>query len=741
MSAIDHSFLQTGFSWNGADIQDLEFNFAENTPLYMYSQFLFLSDYNLSDDGAEFSANSSSNAYDQKDVVRFILIDPAYISSYSGIDNINDTLVDTISYRVAFSDVINAGFSEDEDGELQLINHEGDDDDVPSIGFYPGNNAVSGDIVINNLIPDYDELAPGEGGYWLILHELGHAIGGLDDVENTDQEGEIYDNQQYTIMSYNTHSSGVYATGLQLLDIAALQDTYGGRNYATRDENTVYALGEGLGFDGATQAHAFIYTIWDGGGIDTIDASAFTLNSATIDLRQGKFSSIGVADDNVAIAYYTVIENAIGPQNNDILIGNSWNNILTGGAGDDELYGNGIAYDDDAGFQEEDEYRPWGVDQAAPDDNNNSGWVYSFLIHYDTANYSTATAGIVAEFSSTATVTGNSSVGTDTLVNVEAVIGSDYDDEFTADSSFFSKDRQINIFEGRDGDDVIIGNGYTWLSYEHAAAAVTVNQTTLTAQSTAGGDAADVGEDTFTGIYGVIGSACGDTMTGNSYNHHYEGMAGNDVINGDGGTDVASYRLSPTGITATISGGVGTVSDGYGTTDTLTGIEWIAGSEHSDTITMGNGSNEIVGRGGDDVLYGMGGDDRIYGGDGNDTLYGGDGADLLYGRDGVDTLYGDDGGDIFVFEADSAFNGIDVIGDFETDDDVLDLSELLFGYDPFSHLITDFLQITNSGGNSILKVDMDGTGTFGAGTQIATLNGITGLTDEEAVFNNGNIWI
>lgn len=49
--------------------------------------------------------------------------------------------------------------------------------------------------------------------------------------------------------------------------------------------------------------------------------------------------------------------------------------------------------------------------------------------------------------------------------------------------------------------------------------------------------------------------------------------------------------------------------------------------------------------------------------------------------------------------------------------------------------ITDFVEITTSGSNSILKVDADG----GADNfvQIATILGVTGLTDEESLETNG----
>src|SRR5690606_18667070 len=99
----------------------------------------------------------------------------------------------------------------------------------------------------------------------------------------------------------------------------------------------------GAGF-GATKNTSFIYTIWDGGGQDTLDASGYD-DHVILDLRQGMFSSIGkavdagynggprndgfgvsgLAEDNVAIALHTVIENAVGTndiERGDIIVGN-----------------------------------------------------------------------------------------------------------------------------------------------------------------------------------------------------------------------------------------------------------------------------------------------------------------------------------------------------------------------------------------------------------------------------------
>lgn len=269
----------------------------------------------------------------------------------------------------------------------------------------------------NNVWTDFGDIREGTGAYKVILEEVSHALGIdfisgnqllLDDEEST---------QKYTVTSYSPYgyksdtSNGnlpidddnsksvklfgedndgdgsqdaLHAYGLQLYDIAALQLLYG-RDYLARASNDTYKLGQGLGRDDSGNGvvdsndkdNAFIYTIWDGKGKDTLDASDFDTYSAKLDLRQGGFSSIGtdgknnalfqwsfdsngdvditIDGENVAIAYYAVIENAIGTGNADILIGNAWNNRLDGGAGNDVIYGDGsVSYDGEVGFIGED---------------------------------------------------------------------------------------------------------------------------------------------------------------------------------------------------------------------------------------------------------------------------------------------------------------------------------------------------------------------------------------------------
>lgn len=240
---------------------------------------------------------------------------------------------------------------------------------VSSLGSSAGeastHSTTSGDYTNVTIRIAMDEnntdFSVGENGYTTLLHEIGHSLG----LKHPNSYGSggagsdlpflvsDKDNNQYTIMSYNEHPykdenddllysfTGASAPKTPLLyDIAAIQDLYGeNKNYNATD--TVYRWD--------TNVDPFM-TIWDGGGIDTIDASN-QVQKQVIDLRAGKFSSIGAVSllyqdnsteffppkDNVSIAYDTIIENAIGSKQDDKMIGNSVANQLTGGLGRDSF--------------------------------------------------------------------------------------------------------------------------------------------------------------------------------------------------------------------------------------------------------------------------------------------------------------------------------------------------------------------------------------------------------------------
>jgi hypothetical protein len=62
---ISYTFLISGQDWS-TDIEDLKFNFASETPSYLYFQPLFYNNYEVfGDDGLEFSGYSNLSTFDQ----------------------------------------------------------------------------------------------------------------------------------------------------------------------------------------------------------------------------------------------------------------------------------------------------------------------------------------------------------------------------------------------------------------------------------------------------------------------------------------------------------------------------------------------------------------------------------------------------------------------------------------------------------------------------------------------------
>lgn len=161
----------------------------------------------------------------------------------------------------------------------------------------------------------------------LVLHEVGHAMG-LKHPFSSPTVPSGFDSNKYSIMSYTSNpDNGMDSDAMMLFDILAMQDLWGA-NLDTASGDSTYT-------DKRTDT---IDAIWDGGGIDTFDASAIA-SGVRLDLRQARFSSFDSTDD-VVIAYDTVIENATGGAGADVLIGNSAANLLLGGGGRDKIKGN-----------------------------------------------------------------------------------------------------------------------------------------------------------------------------------------------------------------------------------------------------------------------------------------------------------------------------------------------------------------------------------------------------------------
>ena len=150
------------------------------------------------------------------------------------------------------------------------------------------------------------------------------------------------------------------------------------------------------------------------------------------------------------------------------------------------------------------------------------------------------------------TVSGGGLGGSDTLVSIEQIRGSAFNDGYVATgytgvSSIGSTAADFNEFEGMAGDDSVTGNSGTQLTYLNATAGVTVNFASWVAGQGASGTVtgdASVGTDSFTGVQGVRGSEFVDTLMGSNNLtgiEIFQGRGGNDIIDGGGGFDRVLY--------------------------------------------------------------------------------------------------------------------------------------------------------------------------------------------------------
>ena len=242
--------------------------------------------------------------------------------------------------------------------------------DFAGFHFFPGNSHPATGSYNFDGRPYWNAagLAPGGLGFQVFMHEIGHGLGLahphdtamgtllLPGVTGQNDLGTLSYNQNInTIMSYNqgpSESSGSnnfgHAATLMAFDIAAIQFLYGANNtYHTGDDSYV--------LPGANSAGTFWQCIWDAGGSDTIRYDG--ASNATIDLRAatlvngdpnagGYLSQVAGVFGGVTIAHGVTIENAFGGSGNDTLIGNSADNTLSGGAGDDSaVYSGNLASD------------------------------------------------------------------------------------------------------------------------------------------------------------------------------------------------------------------------------------------------------------------------------------------------------------------------------------------------------------------------------------------------------------
>ncbi|MEF8709215.1 MAG: Calx-beta domain-containing protein [Candidatus Accumulibacter propinquus] len=470
-----------------------------------------------------------------------------------------------------------------------------------------------------------------------------------------------------TVNAQVDHTLGANVENLNLIAAGAVNGT------GNALDNLIYAGAGNNVIDGA-------------GGTDTV-SYAFAGAGVTVSLATSAAQATGGSGSDTLIN----IENLTGSGFNDNLTGNAGNNVLDGGAGSDFLNG-ATGADTLVGGDGTDSYVVDNAGDLVSESNSSlatggNDVVYSYVSAYtltanverlrlmlsgasngtgnaldnilyasdgnnvldgtagnDTVSYAFAGAGVTVSLATAgAQATGGS--GSDTLVSIENLIGSGFNDNLTGNAG-------NNVLDGGAGNDTLNGgagadtmlggDGSDLYIVDHAGDVVTE-----TNAAPAGGiDTVNALVDHTLGanVENLNLIAAGAVNgTGNALDNLIYAGAGNNVIDGAGGTDTVSYAFAGAGVTVSLATAAAQATGGSGS-DTLISIENLTGSSFNDSLT-GNASNNV-----------------IDGGAGSDFLNGATGADTLLGGDGTDSYVVDNAGDL-VSESNSslATGGNDVV--------------------------------------------------------------------------------
>ena len=383
------------------------------------------------------------------------------------------------------------------------------------------------------------------------------------------------------------------------------------------------------------------------------------------------------SDGTTATELLPDIENLAGSAYDDVLAGDRRDNMLNGHAGNDKLYGGPGGGDDtlSGGNGDDSLFGGFGMDMLAGqaghdlliggmgndildggngDDTLRGGPGADVLIGgagLDSADYSGSENAVTVRLHSLAALGGDAagdtfgatvsvtyrqadgSTGTESLPDIENLIGSAYDDVLAGD-------RRDNLLIGGAGHDTLYGGP-------------------------GGGNDTLLGNDGNDTLYGGLGDdaldggAGDDQLRGGSGNDILLGGTGRNTLDGGPGRDTANFEFAAAGITANLDNPA--ESGNLVRQNTLVSIENLTGSNYSDTLTGDAGNN---------VLTGLNGDDTLHGGPGDDVLRGGPGADVLDGGGGMDTA-----------DYSQATSGI-----LHTEGDTLHDIEIIIGSDHRDHL-------------------------------------------------------
>jgi Ca2+-binding RTX toxin-like protein len=338
----------------------------------------------------------------------------------------------------------------------------------------------------------------------------------------------------------------------------------------------------------------------------------------------------------------------------------------------------------------------------------------------DTASYANSALGVNVDL---ATGVGNGGDATgDKLENIENLIGSAQNDTLTGnnDDNILSGSSGNDSLFGNEGDDSLEGGiGADSLNGGLGSDTASYENSELGVSvnlSTGTGSGGDAEGDTLAEIENLIGSAQNDTLIGNDSANTLNGGGGADFLDGGAGNDTANYDNSESGVNVNLSTGNGSGGDAEG--DTLLNIENLIGSSDDDNTLIGNsGDNLLIGGDEEDLLQGEGGNDSLYGGLEQDILSGGRGDDLLRGEADFDSLDGGQGRDSLF----GGSGGDTLVGG--SDGDLLDGG-------------ADIDTASYAGSSSGVSIDLT-TGAFGGGDAtgdtLVSIENLTGSSNSDTL--------
>ncbi len=302
-----------------------------------------------------------------------------------------------------------------------------------------------------------------------------------------------------------------------------------------------------------------------------------------------------------------------GGQGNDLINGGNGDDVLLGGAGGDTLVGGG-------------------------GDDFIDGGVVTDRINYTDGNslsYGSATVAVTIDLRG---ITGDGSSGFGTVIGADGSVGFDT----VANVNFITTGRAhdtllgstaevFELFNAGMGNDTIDGGTVSdWagnrINYFYAGAAVSVDLGAGRGDTLDDTVANNAGHDVLVNINQVRGTAWADTLLGSdatAYTETYEGMQGDDTIDGRGGFDIVKYDWAGGGVPESgvrVSLEEGTADSVYFGHDTFTHIEGVFGSASDDLLIGG-----LLANGAD---YGNTAKKEVFRGNaGNDSIDGGVGFD------------------------------------------------------------------------------------------------------------------